>query len=887
MTVGTTGTNTGAVLFKGSTAASGTLTLIGQANPTNNTITLPNATGTVCLQSAAACGFATGSGAAFVQGGNSFGATGTLGTTDGNDLNIIRNSATILTVGSAAVTLASNIDLTLQGATAYISNPQTQTASEAFGLSAAVGGNNAVAVGNTATTGNDDVAIGFTATAGTYSVAIGGNSTSSQAGVAVGQAANSGFNSVAIGQGAVANSWGIALGSGATTGGNSQIAIGYKAATTTDNQMVIGGSTADGSYVDNAYLGSGVTDATPQSVILHATGGSGTDIAGANFTLAGGQGTGSGNGGGLNFQVAKPGTSGSGLNSLSTVASLSGSTGAALFQNATDSSAALQVKNAAGSTNALTVDTSGSSAVTIGGTLNAQGNILAAGAATGTTATTSGTGTNTTTVTLTGSAFANNDVIFIDNAGQDFYTRITAGGGTASLTVSPAVTFENTRTVTKYTVQNIGATATDYTTQANRFFQGYFLGGVVTGAGSTTLSDQRLLSSGDLNLNATTGLNLTGGANSSLNVGANTLAITSANFSVTGPGALTAASINSGSGLLQGTGGLTVTGAVSINTSASNATNIGTGTNAGTITIGNISSGDLALNDANWSVTGAGLITTSSNLAVNGGQITSTGSLTLDATSTVIIPGTDTFQSDDVTSTGALSLQSGSAAINLGTSSATGLTIGSTGSFGSAVVKSNNNAAAFQVQDSASAGLLTVDASARSGSGGNLIKIGNSSGVDTDLTILQLDSIAGVPSSNLAALSGGLFYDSTAKRIKLIEDGAIKTICNTVDLGCGTGTVTLQNAYDNGATASISMSTGRDLTVTSPDVATDPSFVFNTQCTTCSASGGRFVVQNAATDVFVVSPNSLGITLGSSTLNTPVTVDTGTGAITLGQGTGE
>ncbi len=123
------------------------------------------------------------------------------------------------------------------------------------------------------------------------------------------------------------------------------------------------------------------------------------------------------------------------------------------------------------------------------GEIRTSGDFIANRTATGTTGTTSGTGTSTTTLTLSADAFAVNDVVLIDNAGQDYYTRITADAGTGSYTVSPAVTFENARTVTKYTIQNVGATASDYTSQANRFFQGYFLGGIVVGAGSTTISD--------------------------------------------------------------------------------------------------------------------------------------------------------------------------------------------------------------------------------------------------------------------------------------------------------------------------------------------------------------------------------------------------------------
>ncbi|MGH7157706.1 MAG: beta strand repeat-containing protein [Candidatus Saccharimonadales bacterium] len=176
---------------------------------------------------------------------------------------------------------------------------------------------------------------------------------------------------------------------------------------------------------------------------------------------------------------------------------------------------------------------------------------------------------------------------------------------------------------------------------------------------------------------------------------------------------------------------------------------------------------------------------------------------------------------------------------------------------------STNSATAFQVQDSAGAGLLTVDTDTRGVGGGNLVKIGNSTGTDGATTILQLDGTTADPTSNLAALNGGLFYNSTTHKVSLIENGQVKIICNTTDLGCGTGTVTLQSAYDNGNT--ILMTTGNNITITSPDVATDPSFIFNTQCTTCSANGGRFAVQNSGSDVFSVAPLTGTVTVTNTT----------------------
>ncbi|OGG11435.1 hypothetical protein A2Z00_05630, partial [Candidatus Gottesmanbacteria bacterium RBG_13_45_10] len=101
--------------------------------------------------------------------------------------------------------------------------------------------------------------------------------------------------------------------------------------------------------------------------------------------------------------------------------------------------------------------------------------------------------TDVTTVTLIAAgSFANNDIIYLDNAGTDYMTRIVSGGGTTTLTVSPAVSYDASATVTKYNASSIGATATDYTTLANRYFQGYFTGGIVTGINSTKYADNTI-----------------------------------------------------------------------------------------------------------------------------------------------------------------------------------------------------------------------------------------------------------------------------------------------------------------------------------------------------------------------------------------------------------
>jgi hypothetical protein len=76
-----------------------------------------------------------------------------------------------------------------------------------------------------------------------------------------------------------------------------------------------------------------------------------------NLTLNGGQGTGTGAGGNILFQVAKAsGTSGSTLNSLTTVGTISGTNGSVLLQNSVNSLNAFEVESTSGSF-ALDVDT--------------------------------------------------------------------------------------------------------------------------------------------------------------------------------------------------------------------------------------------------------------------------------------------------------------------------------------------------------------------------------------------------------------------------------------------------------------------------------------------------------------------------------------------------
>lgn len=91
------------------------------------------------------------------------------------------------------------------------------------------------------------------------------------------------------------------------------IALGYLTQIRASNQFVVGSET---SAITDMYIGEGVISTGPSDVTINATGGSGTDIAGADLTLASGKGTGSAVGGDLIFSTADVGATGTTLQSL-------------------------------------------------------------------------------------------------------------------------------------------------------------------------------------------------------------------------------------------------------------------------------------------------------------------------------------------------------------------------------------------------------------------------------------------------------------------------------------------------------------------------------------------------------------------------------------------
>lgn len=148
----------------------------------------------------------------------------------------------------------------------------------------------------------------------------------------VGASVVGGDSNVLIGAGANCAAEGnlnICIGFGANSGGGANTMFGCASPTyehcfgvraylfSSDNQIVFGGASTV--YFDDVYIGNGIVNAAPVGFTLQPTGGEGTDIAGADLTLAAGKGTGSALGGDIYFQTTAAGGTGTTLRTLATV----------------------------------------------------------------------------------------------------------------------------------------------------------------------------------------------------------------------------------------------------------------------------------------------------------------------------------------------------------------------------------------------------------------------------------------------------------------------------------------------------------------------------------------------------------------------------------------
>lgn len=552
--------------------------------------------------------------------------------------------------------------------------------------------------------------------------------------------------------------------------------------------------------------------------------------------------------------------------------------------------------------------------------------------------TTNGTGTNSTSMTVTSSANFNiGNYIQLANTAAcqtggptTCYAKITNIAGNV-LTITPALTWATARPVVEYHVPEIGATNTA-STLANRYGRGYFIAGVATGNGTTYYNEDGIES--DLTTYSLLGSNVTsltiGSAGTTVTVpgtlsvtgnisggtwqgstvtagyggtGQTTYAVGDLLYADTTSSLARRAAVASGSCLVSagvntapvwgscGSSGASTTlnnlGTTSINAdllpSANNTRSIGSaslvwqnlytgnvdaGTTTTALTVGTaatttaITIGRSGLQvSVPGGITSAGAITTSNNISTSGsGTITSAGAFSgPTATNTinglVISSGSLTNVGANITGAGAVTLASTTSALTLTSGSGTILLGSSTVQRAAAGLTLDvNNAAASTLTVTNSNGSFVASLSVEGGMAigtGQVYAVGATNGANT-------------------TCSGGQFLQDQ------VVTGGITTggTCATA----GGGTTDLQTAYTNSSSpATITLATGKNLVIASPDVATDPNILINLQCATCSASGGKFAVQDNGTDVLAVNPTGSIVATPTAGQNLAVSLAAGSG----------
>ena len=153
---------------------------------------------------------------------------------------------------------------------------------------------------------------------------------------------------------------------------------------------------------------------------------------------------------------------------------------------------------------------------------------------------------------------------------------------------------------------------------------------------------------------------------------------------------------------------------------------------------------------------------------------------------------------------------------------------------------------------------------------GRFVFVGDGTSTLSSANLLVLDQ---QNTADPGSVMGAMYYNSLSNKFRCNENNVWK---DCIAAGSSTD---LQTAYSNSSSpATITLATGKNLVFTSPDVATDPNFIFNLQCGTCSASGGRFELNmtntsGTQTDAMIINRNGSG---GTTTNGINITSTAGT-----------
>lgn len=273
-------------------------------------------------------------------------------------------------------------------------------------------------------------------------------------------------------------------------------------------------------------------------------------------------------------------------------------------------------------------------------------------------------------------------------------------------------------------------------------------------------------------------------------------------------------------------------------------------TNTGNVGIGDTTpTAMLTVGDGDlFQVSSTGAIAAVTGYAQGGGNFLQSGTGTFGTGTGAVSLNGDTT----IAATKTLTVTSGAVSLT-GASTGDALTVSNDSSTGNIAVFKDNTSAVVTIAD----GGATTFTSAVTIQAASSLTLGTAS---TNTGAILFKNSANINTLTLQSGASGSTFALTLPT----SAGSANQCLQTDGTGvlswaaCTGGTVTLQQAYTNSASpAEILMTTGKNIVITSPDVATDPNILINLQCTTCSASGGVFAVQASGVDILKIQRSSV------------------------------